>query len=100
MGRTGRKYFRRDQLFARPEAGEWIQTIRQRFAKNDNVRFDVKVFHSPKLSGTIKTHLNLVIDEQNIALVEDLLECWKIFARRNYIAAGCLDRPSVERCEL
>src|SRR5438105_5061234 len=100
MGRTWRKYFRRDQLFARPEARERIQTVRQCFTKDDDVRVDVKVLHGPKLSSPIKAHLNLVVDQQNVSFIKNLFERGKVFARWNYITARCLNRLGVKSREL
>jgi hypothetical protein len=39
---------------SRAHAGEWVEAVRQRFAENDDVRFDAEVFHRPELSGAVK----------------------------------------------
>src|SRR2546430_16871094 len=100
MRRAGRKLFRRDEFLARPDTAQRIQAIRQRFAEDDDVRLDVEVFNAPELSGAIEAHLNLVVNKQDIALVQDFFECRKIFGRRDDVTARALNRLDVKCGEL
>ena len=51
---------------------------------------------SPRTCRAEEAHLDLVVDEQDMSLVENLLQRREIFRRRDDVAAGALDRLDVE----
>src|SRR5262245_13427875 len=99
MRRARREDFRRNQILARPNARQRIQSVRESFTKDDDVRCDVEILYCPEFSSAIETHLNFVIHEQNVPLVQNLFQRREIFSGRNYIAAGSLNWLGVERSE-
>ena len=72
VSRARREFVRRDQFFFGPNSGQRIETVGQRLAEDDNVGLDVEVFDRPELAGAVKTHLDLVIDHQDVAFIENL----------------------------
>ena len=53
----------------------------------------------PELSRAEETHLDFIIDEQDLALLEDLLQADKVFLRRDDITARPLEGLDVKGAE-
>ena len=87
----------RDEAFARPHAAQRVESVGERFAEDDDVGRDAKVFDRPELSGTIKAHLDLIVDHQNVPFVQDLPETFEIARRRDDVATSALNRFDVKR---
>ena len=100
MRGSRREQLRCDQLFSRPDTGERIQPVGQCLPEYNDVRGDPQVLHRPEFSRTIKSHLDLIIDDQNIALAARLLKASEIFPRGNHVPSGPLDGFDVERAVL
>src|SRR5712671_1003601 len=91
-----REDLRRDQLLSRPDARQRIESVGERLAEHDDVRFDVEVLDRPELSGAIKSHLDFIIDQQNLARFQHCRKLLEIARWRNHVAAGALDRLDKE----
>src|SRR5437762_420653 len=100
MRRARRKQFGRNQFFARPEAGQRVQPVGQRLAKDDDVGRDAEVLDGPEFSRAIETHLDFVIHDENLVRVAGFLEPGEVISRRDDVAARALHRLDVERAEL
>ncbi len=100
MRRSRWEHLGRDQLLARPDARQWIEAIRQRLAKDDDVRLDIEVLDRPELARAVEPHLNFVVDEEDATLVEDLLERREVAARRYDVTTGALNGFDIKRGKL
>src|ERR1700730_15504015 len=59
-----------------------------------------QLFDGPEFSCAIKAHLDLVIDEQDVTLVQHFLKGREVFRRRDDITSGRLNCLDVESREL
>ena len=99
MCRAGWKCFGRDELFPRPDAGQWIEAVCQGLPEHHNVGFQAEMLEGPEFSGAMDSHLDFVDYDQNAALVEDARQFLEIAPGRDHVSARALDRLDVERGE-
>src|SRR5450432_365344 len=91
MSRARRKQLRIDEFLARPEARNRIEAVGERLAENNNIRLCAKIFNRPEFSGAIETHLDFVVDQQDLARFHYGLELFKVARRRNDIPPRTLN---------
>ena len=91
------EHLRIDIPFLGPDAREGVQAVGHGLAEDHHVRGDAEVLEAPELAGTVEAHLDFVVHEHDLALVEDLLEARVIAVRRDHIAARALDAFHIER---
>ena len=68
MRRAGRKFFRANQFFTRPDPRKGIEPIGDGFAKDEHIGNDAEVFPRPEFAGAINAHLDFIGYQQNVAL--------------------------------
>src|SRR5271167_4776948 len=54
------------------------------------------MLHRPELSGTVKAHLDFIIDDEDVVLIAGLPQPREVLGRRNYVAASSLHCLDVE----
>ena len=91
------EHLRIDIPFLGPDAREGVQAVGHGLAEDHHVRGDAEILETPELAGTVEAHLDFVVHEHDLALVEDLLEARVIAVRRDHIAARALDAFHIER---
>src|SRR5581483_1423243 len=99
MSRPGRKQLRRNQVFSRPDSGKRIEPVGQGFAEYNDVRRNAQVFDGPEFSRTVEAHLDFIVNQKDLALVECLLEASKVFPGRNDISTRPLNRFDIKSRE-
>src|ERR1700681_2427106 len=100
MRRSGRKFHRRDQFLARPNTRKRIEPVCQSFSENDYVGRYIKILDRPKFPGAVKTHLDLVVNHQDLSFVEYLLEFFEVADGRDHVATRPLDGLDIKRRKL
>src|SRR5262245_9304896 len=96
MRRTGREDARRNQVLARPHAAQRIQSVGQRLSEDEDVGGDAEVLDRPELAGAKEAHLDLIVDQQHVTLVENLAKSREITWRRDDVAARPLNWLDIE----
>src|SRR5450631_3364643 len=90
MGGSRAKNRRSNQFLARPNARDWIHSIGQGLAECDDVRLDIEMLHCPHLAGSVKTHLDLIVDNQYASLLADRGHSLEVTRRRDDVAPSPL----------
>src|SRR5262249_40140913 len=82
---------------ARPQTRERVQAVRERLSEHDDVGAQTEVLGGPELARAEESHLDLVVDDQDLARLEDRLEPLEVAGRRDHVATRPLNHFHEER---